>query len=235
MKRTLILLAALGLALGGRAQADSTATCASADYPKWGLSLGISASATLFANGNDMSPYYSKYGFALHIPLMINYRHSPHWTFSAGLQYDFQWAPLRYRVEEVGFGEGLDFPSGPVQGTQHAHAFHGYLGFPLQATWYPFRSYGRRLYFGFDIHPAYAVTRHISITDRVLSRTGGSTEAGDVSGDFMRPWKLEVGVTLGTTAIGLLHGVRFYANLLPTYHDAVSDEDIYTAGIQFFL
>ncbi len=229
MKRAILFLAALGLALGGRAQADTSGT------RHVSLTLGLSASTTLFANGNDMSPYYSKYGFALHLPLTVHYRHSPRWTFSAGLQYDFQWSPLYHRVEVVESGEGIDFPSGPVVGDQRAYAFHGYLGFPLQATWYPFRSYGRRLYLNFDIHPAYAINRLIYINEEVLSRTSSTLWNDGTGGSCMYPWKLEVGLTLGTSAVGLLHGLRLFVNLLPTYRDVVSGEDIYIAGLQFFL
>lgn len=238
MKRTILIIAALGLALGSRAQADSTATCDSTDQSK--LTLGIGASTTFFADGNDMSPYYSKYGFALHLSLCYTYELSPRWHLRAGLQYDFDWKPLYHRVETTADMEGLDFPSGPVQGSQHAHAFHGYLGIPVMVSWFPIPKHRKWLRLCLDVHPAYAVTRHFVLSDMVISRTGpNTTEAIGTEDTFigrsLYPWKLEVGFSAATSQLGLLHGVRLFVNLLPTYKDVVTGENIYTAGLQFFL
>jgi len=42
-------------------------------------------------------------------------------------------------------------------------------------------------------------------------------------------------LTLSTSVIGLVHGVRLFANLLPTYVDPATGEKIYTSGITLFL
>ena len=49
------------------------------------------------------------------------------------------------------------------------------------------------------------------------------------------PWKLELGLTLSTDVLGLIHGVRFFVDLLPTYRDPLIDEPVYTAGMTIFL
>ena len=71
MKRTIIILSILSLALFSHGQntpqADSTAA------PNYKIDLGISAGATLFNNGNNGSPYYSKYGFFVQIPLRLHW------------------------------------------------------------------------------------------------------------------------------------------------------------------
>ena len=163
MKRIIFLIAALGLALGSRAQADTATT----DPKPWELNLGLGASATLFANGNDMSPYYSKYGFALHLPFTFNYLISPHWSMLTGLRYDIEWKPLYHRIEVYGSDEGLDFPTGPVYGTQHAHIFSSYLGIPLQVTWHPFSKHRNALSLAFDIYGAMALNTYVSISEQL--------------------------------------------------------------------
>ena len=52
---------------------------------------------------------------------------------------------------------------------------------------------------------------------------------------MFQPWKLEIGLKVSTDAIGLLHGIRFFTNLLPTYIDPAKDGKIYTSGITLFL
>ena len=238
MKRLIIITIALGMAFAANAQADST--CAdTANRHAIRIDLGLSASATMYGNGNDLSPYYSKYGFGLHLPLMAHYDLSPHWTLAAGLQYDFIWSPLYYRVESTADGNGIDFPTAPMQGTQHGYAFHGYIGMPFKITWSPYAKHPNDLWLAFDVHPAYAVTRYFSLNNTYISRNGSSVSApGDedlVRGTSLMPWKLEIGLTLGTSRAGLIHGLRFFGNLLPTYKDAVTGEKIHTVGMSIYL
>ena len=76
MKRIIIITIALGMALAASAQSDST--CAdTTNRHAMRIDFGLSASATMYGNGNDLSPYYSKYGFGLHLPLMAHYDLSP--------------------------------------------------------------------------------------------------------------------------------------------------------------
>ena len=233
MKRILTITAALVLALAVHAQADSTAVgCDTASgKSKSHLYLGFSASATLYGNGNDMSPYYSKYGFGFHIPLMVYYDLNPHWTIQAGLQYDFIWSPLYYRVEPTADTNGIDFPTTPQSGTQHGYAFQSYLGTPVKVWW----NITKSLSLGLDVHPAYAVTRYFSLTNTDISRNEANLNEDKVRGTSLQPWKLEVGVTLGTTRVGLIHGLRIFTNLLPTYVDPITNEKIYISGITMFL
>ena len=238
MKRLIIIMFALGIVSIASAQSDST--CAdTAIRHAMRIDLGLSASATMYGDGNDLSPYYSKYGFGLHLPLMAHYDLSPNWTLAAGLQYDFIWSPLYYRVESTADGNGIDFPTTPQQGTQHSHAFHGYIGMPFKITWSPYAKRPNTAWLAIDVHPAYAVTRYFSLTNTYISRNGTSVSApGDeevIRGTSLMPWKLEVGLTLGTSRVGLIHGLRFFGNLLPTYKDAVTGEKIHTVGVTFFF
>ena len=241
MKRLATITIAIAMALAIHAQSDTTSALVGDDTTRgkrilW-VDLGLSVSETLYANGNDLSPYYSKYGFGLHLPLMAHYELNTHWNLSAGLQYDFIWSPLHYRVESTADGNGIDFITTPQSGTQHGHAFHSYLGIPIKASWCPYGN--NTLFLTFDVHPAYAVTRYFSLTNTDISRNGTSVSAsGDedmVRGSSLQPWKLELGITLGTSRAGLIHGLRFFTNLLPTYNDVVTGEKVYISGMTIFL
>ena len=240
MKRTIIILSILSLALFSHAQntteADSTAA------PNFKIDLGISAGATLFNNGNSGSPYYSKYGFFVQIPLRLHWQLAPKWELATGLRYDFNIDPMYYTIESTP-DDGIAFPTEPSIRTQHAFHISSYVGIPLSVTFHPWPKRKNQLGLSLDLFAGYAVTNVVDIKDRFTTRrlqpdgseriTSSWEEGGSWAGT--QPWKIELGMTLSTSVIGLVHGVRLFANLLPTYVDPTTGERIYTSGISLFL
>ena len=247
MKRIVIILVALSIALGGHAQTDTqpdtSRSCQGCRQVEFNIDLGLSAGATMFNNGNDDSPYYSKYGFFLQLPLMAHWQFTPHWKFSTGLRYDFNWNPLYYAIEPVGEGfdgyeQGLRFLQTPVTSNQKGHAFNSYVGIPLELKWYPSAQHKSALGIAFDLFAGYAVTQYFAID----YKNPPVSDHADCDFDYdksnfkaMVPWKLEVGLSLISDRPGLLHGLRFFGNLLPTYKDPLSGKKVYTFGMSFFL
>lgn len=245
MKRLTIFLATLCFVVGSQAQNDSLSV---GDTSRQGftLTLGVSAGATLYANGNDMSPYYSHHGFMVQLPLLVNWDVAPHWKLSSGLRYDFNWDPLYYAVEPVlsewRFEEpyeeyGLRFNQTPTTATLKAYAYRSYIGIPIEVKWYPWAQDKKRLGIAFDIFAAYAVTQYINIDDITITPNGNDRSTGGYRSDLnaMNPWKVEVGFSVSTGLLGLIHGIRFFTNFLPTYTDPTSGEKIYTSGVTMFL
>ena len=112
----------MALVVGLHAQTESSTDtiaasigCQEESSSSFSLQLGISAGSTLYFNNNDHSPYFSKYGFNVQIPLLASWQLTPHWKLSTGLRYDFVWEPLYYAVEPAGtnhddlFDRGLQF------------------------------------------------------------------------------------------------------------------------------
>jgi len=257
MKRIIFTLAIIGVSIGVWAQtADSTAVADTgwwAKQPRWRLDLGISGGATLYTGNLDYTPYYSRYGLQLQVPLVLKYRVSPHWNLGAGVRYDLRFDPLVYAVK-VNYnynGEwstlGIDFESTPIAGRQSGYAMRHYIGLPLSATWYPWAREPRLLGIAFDLYAGYSFSSHI-VTGRIeamRTTTGGTSDVsitdysqsdaiyiGDPS---LLPWKLELGVTLSTDVLGLVHGVRLFTDLLPVYRDPATGDNLYTAGMTIFL
>ncbi|MBP5516644.1 MAG: hypothetical protein J6X86_06825 [Bacteroidales bacterium] len=242
MKKIIVFGLALLLATSIIAQSDVT-NKTTGSQKQFSVQLGLSAGATLYANGNDHSPYYSKYGFQLQIPLMANWQLSSHWKLSAGLRYDFCWMPLYYAVEPAGtvidnFEEhGLRINQTPTTGTQKAYAFNSYVGIPIELKWYPNSERKNLFFIGLDFFAGYAVTQWFDIstvthiTDDNWSWDGYNRDTFNA----MNPWKMELGLTFSTDLIGLVHGIRFFTNILPTYKDPDSGEKIYMTGITMFL
>lgn len=242
MKRIAIIFILLCVALCGRAQTDTLLDANQSHQSGFRIDLGISAGATYFFGADNPSPYYSKYGFLLQIPLMARWNFAPHWQFSTGLRYDFNWNPLYYNIElsgtwDDGDNRGLQFIHTPTTVTQKAYSYISYVGIPVELKWYPWAQYKKILSLALDLFAGYAVTRYFNIDNKY---TPGNWDDASARHDIthssaIQPWKVEVGFTLATDAIGLTHGVRLFTNLLPTYQDPTTGEKVFTSGITLFL
>lgn len=238
MKRIILSLVALVLTYGLHAQSD---TLLNANRHKFTIDLGVSAGITLFNNGNDHSPYYSHHGFTVQLPLMAHWQFAPKWQLSSGLRYDFTWNRLYYNVEPSGSWDdfsnmGLQFLQTPTTAKQNAYAYISHLGIPVELKWYPFAHNRNSLGVALDLFAGYAVTRYFVIdnlhTPGMEDENTGLTVLNTTA---IQPWKVEVGLSLTTSLLGLTHGIRFSANLLPSYQDPATGEKIYTSGITLFL
>lgn len=241
MKRTTAIIASLLLAISSVAAQDTAAA-----NDKSALKVGLSAGTTLYGSGNNFSPYYSKYGFTLQIPVLCEYNFAPHWQFSTGLRYDFNWDPLTNAVEEVWVNNGEDFGlahnTTPTIGKQTAYIYSGFIGIPVKLTWFPKADDKRLLGIGFDYYVGYAVRNIYQISTTEIRLTDAATQSYNASGDMteggsptLLPWRMEVGITLSTDYLGLLHGARLFFDLLPRYKDLLTGEKIRTVGITLFL
>jgi len=240
MKRIIIILTALCIAFGSHAQTDTLAT--PNGYPaEFNIDLGLSAGISTLSN-NIGSPYCSKYGFTLQIPLMAHWQFAPHWKLSAGLRYDFNWYPLYYDVEINANRNGICFPTEPTTATRRGYAYGSYVGVPVELKWYPRANSRGSFGIALDVFTGYSVSSNITITehyissfDNAVSRVISILTNSDNIMSVMQPWKVEIGLTLTTDKLGLLHGLRFFTNCLPTFIDPATDTPIYTSGITMFL
>ncbi len=217
------------------------------DQPsQFSVKLGVSAGTTLFVNDNSFSPYYSKYGFTLEIPLLWEYNFAPHWQFSTGIRYDFNWDPLYNAVEEIWYNNGdepgLALNTNPSIGSQHGRIQSSFIGLPLKITWYPKANDKRLLGIGLDYYIGFAVSNLYSVTTEELRLTDVVSQSYSISSESIESsslslcsWRMELGITLTTDYLGLVHGVRLFFDLLPRYEDPLTEKKIRTSGLTFFL
>lgn len=249
MKRVMIILAAVIIATAAGAQqsiVDDTVAQLDEQHRTF-LVLGFSAGVNLYTTVNEFTPYYSKYGLMMQVPLLLQYDVSPHWRLSTGARLDFTFNPLHYNVDwhEVDDGNGYIYANGlefceTFNGKQHYFTYFFHLGIPVQATWYPWPHEKRLLAVTGDLFAGYAIGNDLFLNRSYAERNGSSTGINDVNQvshhtESLLRWKLEVGVTLSTDVLGLIHGVRFFANLLPSYRDPVTGSDLYLAGMTVYL
>lgn len=233
MKRIVIILALALFATSLHAQTDTlpdTAGCGQAPR-QFSINLGVSAGASLLFPTNDQSPYYSRYGFTLHIPLVAQWRFAPHWRLIYGLRYDFSWLPLYYNVESTA-DQGLAFRSTPTVATHHNHLFTSHVGIPVEIEWRPWTSDKNILSLSVDLFAGYAVNQSIILKEQTPSSAG---DAVSRLKSPLQPWKVEVGFNVSSSLIGLIHGIRLFTNLLPTYVDPTTGSKIYSSGITMYL
>lgn len=240
MKRTITIIAVLLLAISSVAAQDTTDA-----NNKWAIKMGLSVGVTSYGNGNDFSPYYSKYGLTMQIPVVLEYDFAPHWQLSTWLRYDFNWDLLSNAVEEVwvnnGEDNGLAHNTKPTIGKQTAFIHSGFIGIPLKITWFP-KADRSLCGVGLDYYVGYAVKNIYNISTTEITLTNAGTQQYSASGDeteggshTLLPWRMELGLTLSTDYLGLWHGVRVFFDLLPRYEDILTGEKIRTVGVTLFL
>ena len=245
MKRIAIILSFLCLAFVGNAQTDAQSVVVTQDsncrHVEINLDLGLSAGASLLS-ANIGSPYYSKYGFTLQIPLMMHWQFAPHWKLSTGLRYDFSWYPLYYNVEINADRTGICFPTEPTTATRRGYAYGSYVGVPVELKWYPRANSRGSLGVALDVFTGYAVSSNITINERQVERLDNiAVGLMNIVGNqnrivsALQPWKVEIGLSFTTDKLGLLHGIRLFANCLPTFVDPATGDQVYTSGITMFL
>ncbi len=218
---------------------DTAATCGNGGGRQISFTLGVQA-GTKF-NLTSGTPYDAPYSLLLQIPFVgVIPLPVERLTAIGGLRYDFEWSFLRYNVTPVD-GGGIDFLTTPTTGRQTAVMFHSYLGLTGEVQWQVFKSSHRALRLSLDYYAAYDVSRYLTIRTRDVRNTyfGTQTSTGktvvESSDPMFQPWKIEIGLTASTDLLGIIHGVRFFANLLPTYIDPASGEKIYNTGMMIFF
>ena len=72
-----------------------------------------------------------------------------------------------------------------------------------------------------------------SLFTRETATLGNSSSQESITNLF-NPWKIELGIGLSTNALGIIHGVRLFTNLLPEFSNA-SIKPMSTIGVEIKL
>ena len=246
MKRVLTLFLLLAAAGGMWAQADPSAGKATGDSIGCGqpqgrrqlhITFGLSGGASILSAGQ--TPYTLSHALFVEVPMVAVFDLTKSLRLTTGLKYRFEWAPLKYNVEHLDGTDGLQFNTTPTTYRSSFIVHHSYLGIPVELTWYPLPNEHRILSVGLDIYAAYAVSRYIKQHSHIPIGGGIDYSQNSLllssSDPTLLPWKLEMGLTLSSDVLGLLHGVRVFADLLPTYRNPVTGKGIYAIGMNFYL
>lgn len=127
------------------------------------------------------------------------YRLSNHWDVRGGLQYDWYrtFAPVRTGVDENNILK------------KYYYFIDQYISVPLSVTYYPLR---RREALGINFGITPSVLIH---SNEVIC--SGNVSLGVSDNANANRFRIEVHLGLETNILGVIHGIQFYANLLPTF------------------
>ena len=157
-----------------------------------------------------------------------NFNISKHWKLNTGLQFDVETTDLLHQVVLDGNNLVNDDAALPAKKNTF---YNEYLGIPIRFIYDKFPNEGHTAHIGADVFFGRRVLSRMMT--KSLDENNTHTNNWDKENiDIFNPWRLELGVSLTTNAIGIFHGCRFFVNLLPEYRKNTLGEDIHSFGLE---
>lgn len=149
------------------------------------------------------------------------------WWINTGLRCDFYYRRMSHQLKQQ--NGTLVITDNQIPTTQHIIS-NSYLSVPII-----FSRVSKN-------HPENSLDFDISV-GRLFEAKFFTREPSNSLGDWtsrsakdlFNPWKIELGVSLNTNSLGIIHGVRFYVNLLPEYKKSIAPESFQRVGFEFRL
>lgn len=180
------------------------------------FSLHLGLAARYMTNAADTDTYFGNlYSRRYNIGLSIYGKWVPshRWTVNGGVRYDW-------------FRTSTDL---------NGRFFKDhYLGIPLSVTYHPFHRHRDALGIQLGLTPSVRLNPAQIIPADPAQAAQGSTGA-TVKNPHSQPFRLELTLGLETNLLGIIHGIQFYANLLPTKTDLPSAPNRHEFGIAISL
>ena len=173
----------------------------------------------------DTNPYASFGVVSLSVPLVTGFNLSKNWTMQTGLQFDLNIRRMAHPV--IQDGNGLMAVDNQLPARQNI-VTNTYLTIPVNFYW-KITKKGEAL--GFDVN--FGRRLGGSLFTRETATLGNSSSQESITNLF-NPWKIELGIGLSTNALGIIHGVRIFTNLLPEYNQT-SYKPFRSIGIEIKL
>ena len=171
------------------------------------------------------SPYASDGTLTCNIPLITDFKLSDKWTLRTGLMLSFEYVKLYHQVTLEDGVLTLADGRTPMQKNGFSNT---YLGIPATIYFTPYPEMGSRsVSFGADVRVSrllgstFSNTPDIFLSQKLRPKTG-----------VYNPWRIEVGLDMTTNAIGIIHGVRLYTNLLPEFRSKETGKSLHTLGLE---
>ena len=196
----------------------------------WSLSLGLlvghrfgelmpSALASPYATEGTMTAYF---------PLITHFKLSDKWNLRTGLMMGYEYTKLYHQVTLDEGGLNIADGRTPIQ----KNAFlNTYLGIPATIYFTPHPKRGSQsVSFGADVRVSRLVGSTFSNMPDIFLGKPLKVREG-----IYNPWRIEVGLDVATNAIGIIHGVRFYTNLLPEYRIKDTGKSVRAFGLEIIF
>ena len=171
------------------------------------------------------SPYASDGTLTCNIPLITDFKLSDKWTLRTGLMLSLEYTKMYHQVT---LDEGiLNIADGRTPMQKNAF-FNTYLGIPATIYFTPHPEKGSRsVSFGADVRVSRLIGSTFSNTPDIFHSQRLRPKTG-----VYNPWRIELGLNLTTNAIGIIHGVRLYTNLLPEFRSKETGKSLHSLGLE---
>ena len=171
------------------------------------------------------SPYANEGTITASIPIITDFKLSDKWTLRTGLMLNFDYTKMYH---QVALDNGtLTLADGRIPIQKNAF-LNTYLGIPTTLYFTPNPERGSRsVSFGVDLRVSRLVGSSFRNTPDFFQKNKLKVKEG-----IFNPWRIEVGLDLTTNAIGIIHGLRLYTNLLPEFRDKEAGKSLHSMGVE---
>ena len=171
------------------------------------------------------SPYANEGTITASIPIITDFNLSDKWTLRTGLMLSFDYTKMYHQVALDNGTLTLADGRTPIQKNAF---FNTYLGIPATLYFTPHPEWGSRsVSFGADLRVSRLLGSTFSNRPDIFQSSRLKVKEG-----IFNPWRIEVGLSLTTSAIGIIHGLRLYTNLLPEYRAKDTGKSVRSLGLE---
>ena len=171
------------------------------------------------------SPYASDGTLTCNIPLITDFKLGEKWTLRTGLMLSLEYTKMYHQVT---LDDGiLNIADGRTPLQKNAF-LNTYIGIPATIYFTPHPEWGSQsVSFGADVRISRLIRSTFSNTPDIFQSQILRPQTG-----IFNPWRIELGLSLTTNAIGIIHGVRLYTNLLPEYRIKDTGKSTHSFGLE---
>ena len=180
---------------------------------------------------NESSPFYYTRKFNPSVSLYGKWRLNSRWTVKTGLQYDY--FNMRLNIVDVSaWGMLITDGEGNTPDFQYSYVDQHFLGVPVDVTFHPFKRKPDALGLTAGLTASHQVVEGMY---NVVLNEGRGNIAGVSTDGMLNPWRLELHFGVETNTIGVIHGLQYYVNLLPTYIGIPNAGKFRECGVSIFF
>lgn len=194
-----------------------------------GISAGIRTDVSARSLG---SPYYSPESFYISLPIYADFKLNSDWMLRSGLYFEWGRKSMAHQVS-VG-SNGLSLADGNLPAIQQT-ILNTYLGIPLGIYYAPESDSDERIGIGFELRFAHILTSKMSTVTLSDENTNWNNNAQYDKLNICNPWRIEAGISIYGNSLGLLHGCRIFANLLPDYKSHTTGKGLHSFGVELIF
>ncbi len=173
------------------------------------------------------SPLLEDGTLSINIGMSTYFQLSNRWELSTGIKLNANRKSLCHQVKYE--DDALVIVDGQ-EDFQRNRLKSYYIGIPVVFNYYLGKRQTESV--SFDIFCGRLIGEELRTSKDATNLLGLTNWDGENIKNTFNPWKLEVGFSFNTNQLGIFHGIRVFANILPEYKSGVTSSEIRNIGIE---